>query len=1480
MALALRIYGINWDSGFPYTPHPDERAILMKVGELDFPSVRRLDSLLDTNDSPLNPHWFNYGTFPMYLLKSIEGFYESVSRTTVSDLRWLARVLSAVADTAILVAVFGICRRAYGPGTALIASAFVGIAVIHIQLSHFFAFDTFITLFSTASLYFLYRTARTGEKRYSIIAGLLIGLGLASKISLLPIFAAFFMAHLMYVLVPNSETANEAAISVETRASKATKSLLSGLAIVILIFFIAQPYAFLDWSQFVRDMSEQSEMIRRIRDYPYTRQYTDTTPYLYQIIQLAKWGLGWPLGAIAWLGLLYVSIRGLPIRYAAGYLALGWILPASILIYFNSFPLILAAASMSLVALAATLPIRREDTVADVLLLSWIAPYLLIMGSFEVKFYRYLLPAVPILLIFGARMITDTWNITSAKASWSRLRPVLLLGIASLLLVTALYSVSYLNIYSKDHTAVRSAEWFNRNTGQGSIILKEHWEEGLPDLENHQVRELPMYEADSLVKARVLASELSKADFLYLFSNRMYGTLPRMEKRYPMSRGYYESLFAGELGYELVNVESSYPSIFGITFFEETFQRAKLPDPTKSLDSEKPSSVALNLGFADESFSVYDHPKVMIFQNLGRFPAELLREKIQSYWKTSQIPKDPATSESTGLMMDHELSHAQRLGGTWTEIVKVDSWTNRLPVLSWLAMVEGMAFLVFPLAFWIFRPLADRGFLFSKILGLLLVCGVVWLLASYKVIAFSATSVTITVMLLGFVSILLVQRQKRMLIQYVKTKWKMILIFELLFLTAFFAFLAIRMANPDLWHPARGGEKPMDLAYLNSVLKSSYMPPYDPWFSGGYLNYYYWGQFIVATLIRATGIIPDIAFNLSIPLFFALTFVGAFAVVYNLAALTLRSLNIDGQKASMTPYAAGLCGAVFVTLLGNMDGAIQLLSNLAQTVLHGVPFSEFDFWRSSRMMPPDPPGHEITEFPFFTFLFGDLHAHLMSLPFTLLSLGLCIALLAGRNLQYNRRPTAVATEVVRLGVLGLTVGSLRLLNTWDYPTYLFIAVGTIFLGEILNNGGANLFCLSRAGIKSLLVMTIGYVAFLPYHMTTEVFFKSVEPTTNTTVLWQFLAINGLFVFVVATFYGAEAKSWVNKVASRLKSVFSAIIYTTSTPNNTIRDHDIRISVKNVVTFIVCALTFGYIMTASFSGTVGSTLPFATSVLFLVFVYMLRCLDNLKPDSGFLLFVSLLVISALALVIGLDIFRVTGDIDRMNSVFKFYLQIWVLLGLGSAYLLWHLIVIKGYARQHRTNAMRLWLTCVAILIACSSVYTVMGTHDRLRDRFDGNVTSLTLDGTAYMQKAVYHDEKGAIDLAHDLDAITWLRKNVQGSPVIVEGITPNYRWGSRVSVYTGLPSVVGWKWHQEQQRWDYRDEVARRINDVNTIYNTPDVLEAITLLTKYDVEYIYVGQVELNYYSSRGIKKFDEGLGGHLDRLYMNDKTTIYRVNQN
>ena len=1482
LAFSLRFYGLDWDDGFTWTPHPDERAILFKVVALSFPGLSDLPSLLNAEESPWNPRWFPYGSFPLYVLKITGTLSEFIPGLDSGDLRVPGRAVSALSDVVTVALVYALGARVWSRKVGLLASAMVSIAVIHIQLSHFFAVDTLMALFCFVTVLYLVRVARSGRLSDSVLAGIFLGLGLATKISVAPLLAAYFVAHFIaaFGLADSDERVD---ISFTDRLADVAGNAILGTLAIVATFLIAQPYALLDWDRFSADIVEQSEMVRRIRDYPYTRQYINTAPYLYHIQQLSVWGLGLPLGILAWVGTLYAAVKGLRFWWAVAYILTGLCLPAAILFLSGGFVGLVLASAISVGALLVTIPFRRVDTRITALLLSWVVPYFLITGAFDVKFMRYMIPVTPFLLLFGAIMLTDVWRIAGSISAGKGILLRSALGVAGALalLFTVFYAFSYLGIYSKTHPAVRAGEWVQSNVPRDSLILREHWDEGVPGLGAYKFQDLELYNHDSQSKLSEISDQLAEGDYILIYSNRLYGTIPRLPERYPFSRAYYRLLFGGELGYTLAAHFDSHPNLFGVGFIDDTFGRPDLPVPS-ALDGSEPYPVTLGLGFADESFSVYDHPKLLLFRNDDRLDSETIYHRI--FDSSGGFP--PASmfayrtldesGSSRQLMLTPEQSEARQSGGTWTDIVNPNRGSDWVSVAIWIVVAQALALVVFPLAFVVFRPLRDRGWLFSKGLGLLLMGLVVWLLSSLEVMPFTRTTVLAAVVALSLINVAILAVKFEEIREFFRKNWNVVLIAELVFLAAFALFVILRTANPDMWHPYRGGEKPMDMAYLNAVLKSVHMPPYDPWFAGGYINYYYWGQFLVGMLIHATGIIPEVAVNLAVPLFFAMTAAFSYSVVYNLAAeAKARSMPVGG----ISPVAAGLLGTAFVVVLGNLDGAIQLWEGAWRALVGGLPMGEFDFWRSSRMMPPDPPGHEITEFPFFTFLFADPHAHLWALPFTVLCIGISAAVVLGRTSRTGSSNIWSIEQVARIAVLGIAIGALRLLNTWDYPTYLLFGAAAVALGEFLAQGGISFMMMLRSGVKSLLVFIVGYLVFLPYHLNYETFFSSIERTTNTTPLWQFLAISGLFVFIIGSFCLWELRGVLASVLSGIRPRLDYLLDTLSGRSPAPASSSLpTVGPGGLIGMIVAAVATGYFVTALLSGYgAGGTIIFTLVITGLIAFVALRTVTSRRNWTPVTLFSALMAGTAFALVLGLDIFRVEGDIERMNSVFKFYLQVWVLLALTAAFMLWRILSSSMFMGKRPWEYRYIWASGLAILMVGASVYTVLGTQDRLRDRFNGNATPLTLDGLAYIRGTTYNESEGPIDLESDLKGIQWLRENINGSPVILEANTPTYRWGGRVSIHTGLPSVIGWQWHQEQQRWDYRQMVPPRIRDVERIYSTLDVSIARDLLAQYGVRYIYVGQLERSYYSPEGIAKFDSDLSPHVSKVFHSDEVTIYEV---
>jgi uncharacterized membrane protein len=221
-------------------------------------------------------------------------------------------------------------------------------------------------------------------------------------------------------------------------------------------------------------------------------------------------------------------------------------------------------------------------------------------------------------------------------------------------------------------------------------------------------------------------------------------------------------------------------------------------------------------------------------------------------------------------------------------------------------------------------------------------------------------------------------------------------------------------------------------------------------------------------------------------------------------------------------------------------------------------------------------------------------------------------------------------------------------------------------------------------------------------------------------------------------------------------------------------------------------------------------------------------------------------AALALTFMVEVIVLKGDIGRMNTVFKFYLQVWMLFGLSAAAAFtWVLADAPLWSAGLRNT----WGTLAVIFVCSAALYPILATSAKIRDRMTTDAPH-TLDGSAYMPYSVRYELGQAIPLAEDSDAIRWMQENVEGSPVLVEANLPPYQWGSRFTIYTGLPGVLGWDWHQRQQRLEAGDaQITQRENQISDFYLTQSSSDALAFLKMYDVRYVVVGRLERVEYGS-------------------------------
>jgi YYY domain-containing protein len=1040
---------------------------------------------------------------------------------------------------------------------------------------------------------------------------------------------------------------------------------------------------------------------------------------------------------------------------------------------------------------------------------------------------------------------------------------------------------------------------------------------------------LELYWDDNAEKLARFYNSLDKGDYIFISSNRQWGTTTRVPERYPLTLKYYRELigcpperdviwcyntgkpgdFQGNLGFDLVAVFESFPQL---------------------------GSYRIDDQFADEAFTVYDHPKVLIFKKsdsydpqkvrallgsvdlskvvhitpgqAGKYPAGDMLPRVcgalpfvcRMFGANNLLPvieKDYGKAElyATGGLLSIERRDADQAGGTWSDMFSYESLQNRFPALGvilWYLAFLILGIFTYPLLRFLLPGLKDKGYPLARMAGLLIWAWLSWLSASYGV-PFTRVNVALTFVIILGVGGGLAYVQRDALRTEIREKGRYFLMIEGVFLTLFMIDLLIRLGNPDLWHPYKGGERPMDLSYLNAILKTTTFPPYDPWFAGGYINYYYYGYVLAAMPIKLLGIVPSIAYNMLLPTLFSLLGIGGFSLAWNLVSAQEKKEEESASRSAINrwPFLAGIAATVGLVLVGNLGvprmiylGFVKLgvpqsvieqsagkdpLQNSTVTdrlawstqglgkVLSGtpLPYAWGDwYWNPSRIIPTSPGDVEpITEFPLFTFLYSDLHAHMIDLPVTLLALGWMLSLLLARGRWTNRW-----VMVASFAFGGLTLGAMRPINTWDFPVYLvlgMIATAYTFFRYSEVDPEHTPFKLPVVVVRGLYALAgmalLGAFFLLLYRPFTEWYAQGYNAISKwegaRTPISSYLSHWGLFLFVIISWMVWETRDWL-----------------ASTPFSSLQKlKPFALLIEITVALLLAVMVYLQIFMSITIVWIALPLAFWAAVLIL------------RPDIGDAKRAVLFMIgSGLFLTLLVEIIVLVGDLGRMNTVFKFYLQVWALFAVSAGASLGWLLpeMVKWHPRWRLA-----WEIIGTALLTGAALFLLISGFDKIRDRSAPNMPH-AMDGMAYMAYSQYADNGQTMDLSQDYNAIRWMQANVKGSPVIVEANTVEYRWGSRFTIYTGLPGVVGWNWHQRQQRgFTPGTWVTDRVDEISQFYSTEDLAEAQKFLEKYNVRYIIVGLLERAYFTGPGLDKFPAQDGILWKKVYDNQLTQIYEV---
>lgn len=1154
---------------------------------------------------------------------------------------------------------------------------------------------------------------------------------------------------------------------------------------------------------------------------------------------------------------------------------------------------------------------------------------------------------------------------------------------------------------------------------------------------HYQGIQLWMVSEDNQQKRDAMLLALDQADYLVITSNRFYDALTRLPMRWPMTTHFYETLFEGDLGFELVRTFESTPSVGPIAIRDQVLPTDDLP-------------AWLNEHWeAEEAYHVYDHPVVFVFRKTSDYTPALARAVLGSVslrtpstaggtfvpdpqpigvipWTSLQADASP-----TALLLDPAQRAIQRAGGTWSDLFEMDSLLNRSQVAAvvvwWLLMIAA-GWLAWPLLAVLLPSLPDRAYPAAKLVAWLLVAWVAWAAGSLNILAWSRAGIAVLLLALAAVSGLVIWPRRVEFITYLRAHWRYLLAIEVLSAALFAAMIGVRLGNPDLWHGSFGGEKPMDFAYFNAVLRSTVFPPIDPWHAGGYMNYYYFGYVIVGAPVKLLGIRPALAYNLIIPALYAMTGAGVFSIAYN----WVKSHDDDPERAGRprrwpslprgNAWLAGLLAVVLAVVIGNLGtlleftrqvaaldgwsprppltevrraeleterqaifdryyaeevedfqaehgrepsepGDVVALTQRAQERTNAYIEAEVEhppltrvwsygmrnlreqigaffggveqlakgaklmappsnwYWNPTRVINDIPGvGPAIAEMPYFTFLYGDLHAHMLSMPVYLFALLWLLAevLAAGRGL---RRWWEAALALV---VGGLAVGVLRPTNSWDWITFLILAPAALtyaaWLGAVRRLGDRPP---SRAAARlwgwlhprrvvilwpALLIVPVAVIARVGYYLVRhsqalEQAGRMLQPgetpieatlTPASILLWiagglalVALAYAAALVMLRAYIDKPTLLAWLGRIALFFAAAAVAALPFTRTFNTAYTSVQpweggrtplwAYLYVHGLFLLIVGGFllwqTGRVLRRFRVRDLQGLAVPVGLGALvvaggmLLSLVIGARELPALQVAGPLLIWaVALflvpgqhpyvrmlypLIVLALAITIGTEVIVLSGDIGRQNTVFKFYLQVWFFFSVVSAVALaWMLPASARWWRPLRYG----WQVALGALLTIGLLYPILGTQGRWMNRFNAEDTPLTLDGMDYMPHAI-HGENGVwFSLGDDYRLIRWLQEHVEGTPVIMEGhaFPSEYKWNARVSIYTGLPTVLGWRFHQVQQHsLPQLDQViVTRENNIAAFYGLTgrDGIEAAwRLIDAYNIEYVVVGVLERVYY---------------------------------
>jgi YYY domain-containing protein len=842
-----------------------------------------------------------------------------------------------------------------------------------------------------------------------------------------------------------------------------------------------------------------------------------------------------------------------------------------------------------------------------------------------------------------------------------------------------------------------------------------------------------------------------------------------------------------------------------------------------------------------------------------------------------------------------------------------------LELFEMWALVEILGILCLPLALSVFRNLPDRGWAFSKTLGVLLLAFCTWLpLMCVPVLPFNQLFIVGITIFLLFGNLFVFKCLYSAIMEMIHKNVWYILMVESLFLGMVFLLGWVRSFGPAI----SSFEMFMDEGFIAAIMRGSHLPPNDMWFAGYSINYYYYAHYTVAVLAKLLGQSPSIAFNTGICIVFGLCAVNLFGITCNIVTWA-RYLRMQVRQysnvlpESLDRVVQPLCPAIPYGLMSMLMALV--FGNLASTQQWWIAHDSsspnlYNVWFG----PTRVIANTINEFPAFSFILSCFHAHVLTLAFDIMAMGLAFNLL----LAVGRRGILIFGRgwsiPLNLACTAMVLGSLFVMNGWDYPTYMGLALICIVGQQWFAYHEQFSFSLVLGIlVAATSLIALSFTFYLPFYLT---FISPAQgiglvSVQSRSMLSDELLIFGLFVFVFLSLLLISAvkrplfgqlqveQLQKEKTDNELLHANEEEQDIPASSNKKLIMTPLFSTVQKV--FFICLIIWAFVF--AILVFLPNSPTFVVGISFAILGVVLMCYHRRDRSHAFAL---LLGATAFALVAGCEIFYLKdafadSQYDRMNTVFKFYFQAWVLLSVACSAGLF--FILDGFRAVSKSSPFLFkivysikawWGLMLLMLVLASIVYPLTAPYERYASSsgtfsptYVGSTSSLgwlgslgnlertnSLDGLEYLKdcqplSCPYANSAG------DYAAIRWLNAHIQGDPVIVEAVGDDYSYYGRISAFTGLPTLMGWVGHEIQWRltWLKNDannaELQQRSSDVAQIYTSPDPHVVFSLMAHYKAQYLYVGPLEMAKYTNADLHRYSR----FMQIVYNAEGVTIYKV---